>query len=136
MWELQYVLPGGVETQYRYRIVPVKARGNRHINLCKYAHQHVFWRLEEGQSGERGQLWRTYEFLHTTNGGSKIASFIFNFPLPPACFLLPPLTSITLQLHQLETMSPVSVVLVGCGAPLRSMGWYHATQILHEGSNM
>jgi hypothetical protein len=24
----------------------------------------------------------------------------------------------------------VSVVLVGCGCPLRSMGWYHAVQIL------
>mmetsp|Transcript_24311 Transcript_24311/g.43949 ORF Transcript_24311/g.43949 Transcript_24311/m.43949 type:complete len:366 (+) Transcript_24311:97-1194(+) len=33
-------------------------------------------------------------------------------------------------------MSEVSVVLVGCGAPLRSMGWYHATQILHEGSDI
>mmetsp|Transcript_25357 Transcript_25357/g.53573 ORF Transcript_25357/g.53573 Transcript_25357/m.53573 type:complete len:365 (-) Transcript_25357:66-1160(-) len=29
-------------------------------------------------------------------------------------------------------MSEVSVVLVGCGAPLKSMGWYHATQILHD----
>jgi hypothetical protein len=29
-------------------------------------------------------------------------------------------------------MSDISVVLVGCGAPLKSMGWYHATQILHE----
>mmetsp|Transcript_47786 Transcript_47786/g.101547 ORF Transcript_47786/g.101547 Transcript_47786/m.101547 type:complete len:367 (+) Transcript_47786:43-1143(+) len=33
-------------------------------------------------------------------------------------------------------MSKVSVVLVGCGAPLKSMGWYHATQILHEGSDI
>lgn len=30
----------------------------------------------------------------------------------------------------------VSVVLVGCGAPLKSMGWYHATQILHKGCNI
>ncbi len=30
----------------------------------------------------------------------------------------------------------VSVVLVGCGAPLRSMGWYHATQLLNEEKNM
>jgi predicted dehydrogenase len=27
-------------------------------------------------------------------------------------------------------MSEVSVVLIGCGCPLRSMGWYHAVQIL------
>lgn len=33
-------------------------------------------------------------------------------------------------------MSEVSVVLVGCGAPLKSMGWYHATQILHEGCDI
>lgn len=33
-------------------------------------------------------------------------------------------------------MSEVSVVLVGCGAPLKSMGWYHATQILDEGSDI
>ena len=25
-----------------------------------------------------------------------------------------------------------SVVLVGCGAPLKSMGWYHAVQILNK----
>lgn len=30
----------------------------------------------------------------------------------------------------------MSVVLVGCGAPLKSMGWYHATQILHEGCDI
>ncbi|KAL9180267.1 hypothetical protein ACHAXT_008237 [Thalassiosira profunda] len=30
----------------------------------------------------------------------------------------------------------VSVVLVGCGAPLKSMGWYHATQILREDSDI
>ncbi|KAL7435128.1 hypothetical protein ACHAXM_004462 [Skeletonema potamos] len=29
-------------------------------------------------------------------------------------------------------MSKVSVVLVGCGAPLRSMGWYHATQLMND----
>ena len=33
-------------------------------------------------------------------------------------------------------MTGVSVVLVGCGAPLKSMGWYHAIQILNEGSNI
>ncbi|KAL7540499.1 hypothetical protein ACHAXR_010160, partial [Thalassiosira sp. AJA248-18] len=33
-------------------------------------------------------------------------------------------------------MSEVSVVLVGCGAPLKSMGWYHATQILNEGCDI
>eukprot|EP01082_Thalassiosira_pseudonana_P002678 g3125.t1 g3125 contig12:1473055-1474309(-) len=32
--------------------------------------------------------------------------------------------------------SVVSVVLVGCGAPLRSMGWYHATQLLNKDSNI
>jgi len=32
----------------------------------------------------------------------------------------------------IPTMSDVSVVLVGCGAPLKSMGWYHAIQILHK----
>lgn len=30
----------------------------------------------------------------------------------------------------------VEIVLVGCGAPLRSMGWYHITQILHPGCNI
>ncbi|KAG7343881.1 hypothetical protein IV203_021889 [Nitzschia inconspicua] len=25
----------------------------------------------------------------------------------------------------------ITVLLIGCGCPLRSMGWYHATQILH-----
>lgn len=29
-----------------------------------------------------------------------------------------------------------SVVLVGCGAPLKSMGWYHAVQILNKGCNI
>lgn len=29
-----------------------------------------------------------------------------------------------------DTKEEVSVVLVGCGCPLRSMGWYHAVQIL------
>ncbi|KAL3757401.1 hypothetical protein ACHAWU_006354 [Discostella pseudostelligera] len=33
-------------------------------------------------------------------------------------------------------MSDVSIVLVGCGAPLKSMGWYHATQILHKDCNI
>ena len=33
-------------------------------------------------------------------------------------------------------MSNLSVVLVGCGAPLRSMGWYHATQLLNEKNDM
>ena len=27
-------------------------------------------------------------------------------------------------------MQKASTVLVGCGRPLRSMGWYHATQLL------
>ncbi|CAJ1970022.1 unnamed protein product [Cylindrotheca closterium] len=30
-------------------------------------------------------------------------------------------------------MTKVSVVLVGCGCPLRSMGWYHAMQLLDAG---
>lgn len=29
-----------------------------------------------------------------------------------------------------------SVVLIGCGAPLKSMGWYHAVQILNKGCNI
>lgn len=33
-------------------------------------------------------------------------------------------------------MSGVSVVLVGCGAPLKSMGWYHATQIMNDGCDI
>jgi hypothetical protein len=41
-----------------------------------------------------------------------------------------------LSSHPANTMSDVSVVLVGCGVPLKSMGWYHATQILHKDSNM
>mmetsp|Transcript_18757 Transcript_18757/g.36478 ORF Transcript_18757/g.36478 Transcript_18757/m.36478 type:complete len:382 (+) Transcript_18757:51-1196(+) len=32
--------------------------------------------------------------------------------------------------------NPASVVLVGCGAPLKSMGWYHATQLLNEDSGI
>ncbi|KAL7453937.1 hypothetical protein ACHAXS_000317, partial [Conticribra weissflogii] len=32
--------------------------------------------------------------------------------------------------------NPASIVLVGCGAPLKSMGWYHATQLLNEDSGI
>ena len=35
-----------------------------------------------------------------------------------------------------ENSVAVSIVLVGCGAPLKSMGWYHAIQLLaFEDSN-
>mmetsp|Transcript_12531 Transcript_12531/g.18399 ORF Transcript_12531/g.18399 Transcript_12531/m.18399 type:complete len:382 (+) Transcript_12531:34-1179(+) len=36
------------------------------------------------------------------------------------------------QVQEQQQKSICSVVLVGCGFPLRSMGWYHAMQILDE----
>jgi hypothetical protein len=59
---------------------------------------------------------------------SSSSSLLSSYPLT---FLTSPSTR-----HAMGDVSEVSVVLVGCGAPLKSMGWYHATQLLHKDSNM